>query len=137
MADQPSVILSGFADEAANQKTAEQQFSAFASLGLQYYTIRFIDAGGGVKNVMKLTKSEIAKIRHLDDECIAVEQDGVARDVRGRVRLVNEAERAELRPACEARAVSALEDDLERDAAGAFRELDDTDAEDELDLGDF
>ncbi len=68
MADQPSVILSGFADEAAIRKTAEQQFSAFASLGLQYYTIRFIDAGKGVKNVMQLTKSEITKVRHLEDE---------------------------------------------------------------------
>ncbi len=68
MADAPRVILSGFADEAANQKTVEQQFSAFAALGLQFYTIRFIDAGGGVKNVMKLTKSEINKIRHLEGE---------------------------------------------------------------------
>ena len=68
MNDKPSVILSGFADEAANQKTAEQQFTAFAALGLEYYTIRFIDAGGGVKNVMKLTKSEIARLRHLEDE---------------------------------------------------------------------
>ena len=41
MSEQPSVILSGFGDEAANQKTAEQQFSAFAALGLQYYSIRF------------------------------------------------------------------------------------------------
>ena len=65
MADNPSVILSGFADEAANQKAAEQQFAAFAALGLQYYTIRFIDVGQGVKNVMQLTKTEIAKIRHL------------------------------------------------------------------------
>jgi hypothetical protein len=64
----PSVILSGFADEAANQKTAEQQFSAFAALGLQYYSIRFIDVGNGVKNVMQLTKGEITKIRHLEDE---------------------------------------------------------------------
>jgi sugar phosphate isomerase/epimerase len=64
----PSVILSGFADEAANQKTAEQQFSAFAALGLQYYSIRFIDAGGGVKNVMQLNKGEITKIRHLENE---------------------------------------------------------------------
>jgi sugar phosphate isomerase/epimerase len=64
----PSVILSGFADEAANQKTAEQQFSAFAALGLQYYSIRFIDAGNGVKNVMQLNKSEITKIRHLENE---------------------------------------------------------------------
>lgn len=68
MADNPTVILTGFADEAANQKTAEQQFAAFAALGLQYYTIRFIDAGKGVKNVMQLTKSEITKIRHLEAE---------------------------------------------------------------------
>lgn len=68
MPENPSVILSGFADEAANQKTAEQQFCALAALGLQYYTIRFIDAGGGVKNVMLLTKAEIQRIRHLEDE---------------------------------------------------------------------
>lgn len=68
MADKPSVILTGFADEAANQKEAVQQFSAFAAMGLQYYTIRFIDAGKGVKNVMQLTKSEITHIRHLEDE---------------------------------------------------------------------
>lgn len=68
MPDQPSVILSGFGDEAANQKTAEQQFCAFAALGLQYYSIRFIDAGQGIKNVMQLTKGEIAHIRHLEGE---------------------------------------------------------------------
>lgn len=64
----PSVILSGFADESANQKTAEQQFSAFSAIGFQYYTIRFIDVGGGVKNVMNLTKSEINNIRHLQND---------------------------------------------------------------------
>lgn len=68
MADQPRVILSGFADEAANQKTAVQQFAAFAALGLQYYSIRFIDVGTGVKNVMKLTRSEIRAVRALQDE---------------------------------------------------------------------
>lgn len=68
MTDYPSVILSGFADEAAHQKTAVQQFSAFAALGLQYYSIRFIDVGNGIKNVMQLTKSEINKIRHLEGE---------------------------------------------------------------------
>jgi hypothetical protein len=67
MADQPAVILSGFADEAANQKTAEQQFAAFAALGLQFFTIRFIDAGQGVKNAMQLTKGEITEIRHQMD----------------------------------------------------------------------
>ena len=68
MADNPSVLLTGFADEAANQKTAVQQFAAFAAMGLQYYTIRFIDAGKGIKNVMQLTISEINQIRHLEDE---------------------------------------------------------------------
>jgi len=73
MADNPSVILSGFADEAAhpiqqNQKTAEQQFATFAALGLQYYSIRFIDTGGGPKNVMQLTKQELRKVRSLEDE---------------------------------------------------------------------
>jgi sugar phosphate isomerase/epimerase len=62
------VILSGFADEAANQKTAEQQFSAFAALGLQYYSLRFIDVGEGVKNVMKLSRAEIQKVRHLENQ---------------------------------------------------------------------
>ena len=68
MADKPSVILTGFADEAANQKTVHQQFSAFAAIGLQYYTIRFIDAGAGVKNVMQLTRAEIRRILKLQDK---------------------------------------------------------------------
>jgi sugar phosphate isomerase/epimerase len=68
MPDNPRVILSGFADEAANQKTAVQQFAAMAAIGLQYYSIRFMDVGAGVKNVMKLTVSEIQKVRQLQDE---------------------------------------------------------------------
>ena len=68
MIEKPKVILSGFADEAANHKTAVEQFAAFAAVGLQYYSIRFIDVGNGIKNVMKLTKTEITKIRHLEDE---------------------------------------------------------------------
>src|SRR3972149_3170955 len=68
MTDSPRVLLSGFADEAANQKTAVQQFAAFAALGLQYYSLRFVDVGIGIKNVMKLTLAEIQKIRHLQDE---------------------------------------------------------------------
>ena len=68
MSAAPRVILSGFADEAADHKTAVEQFAAFAALGLQYYSIRFIDVGSGIKNVMKLTKAEIAKVRHLQNE---------------------------------------------------------------------
>jgi hypothetical protein len=62
------VILSGFADECAVHKTALEQFSAFAALGLQYYSLRFVDVGNGVKNVMELTKAEITKLRHQEDE---------------------------------------------------------------------
>jgi sugar phosphate isomerase/epimerase len=68
ISEKPQVTLSGFGDEAANQKTAVQQFAALAALGLQYYSLRFIDAGSGVKNVMKLSMSEIQAIRHLEDE---------------------------------------------------------------------
>jgi len=68
MPERPHVVLSGFGDEAANHKTAVEQFAALSALGLQYYSLRFIDVSGGVKNVMKLTKSEITKLRHLEDE---------------------------------------------------------------------
>jgi sugar phosphate isomerase/epimerase len=64
----PTVILSGFADETAQHKLAEPQFAAFAALGLQYYSLRFIDVGQGIKNVMQLTTPEIQKIRHLEDD---------------------------------------------------------------------
>lgn len=67
-ASEPQVILSGFADESANHKTAVEQFAAFAAIGLQYYSLRFVDVGGGIKNVMELTKGEITKLRHLEDE---------------------------------------------------------------------
>src|SRR3989304_9682907 len=73
MLEKPQVVLSGFADESANQKTPAQQFvgeqfAAFAAIGLQYYSLRFVDVGGGVKNVLDLTKPEIIKLRHLEDE---------------------------------------------------------------------
>lgn len=68
MTDKPQVILSGFADEAAYHKTAVEQFAPFAALGLQYYSLRAIDAGRGVKNVLQLTTAEIQKIRHQEDE---------------------------------------------------------------------
>jgi sugar phosphate isomerase/epimerase len=68
MSEKPRVILSGFADETTNSKNAVEQFAAYAALGLQYYSIRFINAGEGVKNVMKLTVPEIQQIRQLQDE---------------------------------------------------------------------
>lgn len=68
MAQQRSVILSAIADEAAIHKTAIEQFAVLSALGLQYYSIRTIDVGKGVKNVMRLTKWELSKIRNFADE---------------------------------------------------------------------
>ena len=68
MKSDPRVFLSGFADEAVADKSISEQFAVFAALGLQYYTIRFVNLGDGVKNVMKLTKSDIQKIRQFQDD---------------------------------------------------------------------
>jgi sugar phosphate isomerase/epimerase len=68
MNQRPQVVLSAFGDEAALHTSAVEQFAALAALGLQYYSLRWIDVGGGVKNVMDLTKSEITKLRHLENE---------------------------------------------------------------------
>ena len=68
MTTRPQIVLSAFGDEAANHKTAAEQFAALSAAGLQYYSLRFVDVGEGVKNVMKLTKSEITKLRHIEDE---------------------------------------------------------------------
>lgn len=62
------VTLSGFADEVSARKTALEQFSVFAALGLQYYTIRFVDLGTGIKNVMQLNRAEIATLKSMQSE---------------------------------------------------------------------
>jgi len=62
------VLLSALADESAFNLTATEQFTALAAIGLEYYSLRFIDVGKGVKNVMKLSISEIQKLRHLEDQ---------------------------------------------------------------------
>ena len=68
MARAPRVLLSALADESAFHLTAVEQFTALAAIGLEYYSLRFIDVGKGVKNVMKLSVTEIQKLRHLEDE---------------------------------------------------------------------
>ncbi len=64
MADPAKVILSGFSDEAAADKTLDQQFSAFAALGLRHFSLRFVDAGNGVKNILQLSDAEVAVVRN-------------------------------------------------------------------------
>ena len=65
MSANPEVIISGFADEGPVDKKAESQLSMLAALGMSYYCIRFVDAGGGVKNVMQLTKREVRRVQRL------------------------------------------------------------------------
>jgi len=64
---QPQVILSGFADEGPVSKRAEEQLTMCQALGLSYYSLRFIDLGEGVKNLMKLTPAEVRKLQQLHE----------------------------------------------------------------------
>jgi sugar phosphate isomerase/epimerase len=65
MPPKPKVLLSGFADEAVASKSAAEELAVIAALGLEYYSIRFVDVGGGIKNVMKLDDAEIEKLIEL------------------------------------------------------------------------
>lgn len=58
-----SVLLSGFSDEAAPDKTLEQQFSVMAALGLQYASLRFVNCGNGIRNILQLEKLEKATLK--------------------------------------------------------------------------
>lgn len=64
----PSIILSAFADEAANSKTAIEQLSALAAIGLKYYSPRFVDVTGGgkVKHVTELDDEELTRLAKLN-----------------------------------------------------------------------
>ena len=46
MSERPQVIISAFADEAANRKTAIEQMTTLAGIGLKWYSPRFIDVEG-------------------------------------------------------------------------------------------
>lgn len=62
------VLIGGFSDEAAIDKTLDQQFAVFAALGLQWLTLRFVDCGNGIKNVMQLDDAEIHQVQKRLDE---------------------------------------------------------------------
>lgn len=83
----PRLLLTGFADESANQKTIDQQFSAFAALGLRYFSIRFLDAGNGIKNVMALDDEELnLVIRKMSEYGLSVSSLG---SPLGKVKLID------------------------------------------------
>ena len=70
MSDKPKVIISAFADEAANRKTAIEQMTTLAGIGLKWYSPRFIDVDGSgtVKHVVDLSADEYEQMRQLHAE---------------------------------------------------------------------
>src|SRR5919109_1436126 len=70
MPERPTIILSGFADEAANRKTAVEQMAVFAALGLRYYTPRFVDVTGAgkVEHVCDLSDDKLTQLKQIHAE---------------------------------------------------------------------
>lgn len=65
-----SIVLSAFADEAANSKTAVEQLSVLSALGLRYYSPRFVDVDGSrhVKHVTELQPDELSRLKSLHEQ---------------------------------------------------------------------
>jgi sugar phosphate isomerase/epimerase len=81
------ILLSGFADEAAADKTIDQQFSTMAALGLRYLSIRFVDTGNGVQNVLELSDDDLRRIsKRLADYGLEIASIG---SPVGKVRIVD------------------------------------------------
>jgi sugar phosphate isomerase/epimerase len=77
MTQSPQLLLSGFSDEAADLKLIDQQFSVMAALGLKYFSLRFVDLGQGVVNVLGLSDPQIAQItRRMEDYGLQVSSVG-------------------------------------------------------------
>jgi sugar phosphate isomerase/epimerase len=81
------VILTGLADEGPVSKRAEEQLTLVRGLGLSHYSLRFVDAGSGVKNAMQLTAGEVARLQKLHDE-FEVSVSSLAAPI-GKVKLLN------------------------------------------------
>lgn len=66
----PRITLSAFADEAANRKTAIEQFAVLAALGLKWYSPRFVDVTGEgkVEHVCDLSDDKLTRLKQLQDE---------------------------------------------------------------------
>ena len=66
----PQIVLSAFADEAANRKTAVEQMAALAALGLNYYSPRFVDVTGDgtVEHVVELSDEKLAMLKEIHAE---------------------------------------------------------------------
>ena len=87
MASRPEVIISGFADEGPVDKGAEAQLTMLAALGMSHYSLRFVDVGGGVRNVMDLTRPEIKRLRQLHAD-FGIEVSSIGSPI-GKVKLLD------------------------------------------------
>src|SRR5437763_6284413 len=81
------VILTGLADEGPVSKRAEEQLTLTRALGLSYYSLRFVDAGSGVKNAMQLSDTEVDRLRQLHAE-FGVRVSSLASPI-GKVKLLD------------------------------------------------
>ncbi|MFZ9088755.1 MAG: sugar phosphate isomerase/epimerase family protein [Planctomycetaceae bacterium] len=66
----PRVIISAFADEAANRRTALEQMTALAAIGIRHYSPRFIDVTGDgtVEHVTELSAEKLETLKALHEE---------------------------------------------------------------------
>ena len=85
MAQNAEVIISGFADEGPVDKKAEEQLTMLAALGMSYYSLRFVDVGKGVKNLMQLTRPEVRRLKKLHAE-FGIEVSSIGSPV-GKIKL--------------------------------------------------
>ena len=70
MASKPSVIISAFADEAANHRTALEQMTALAAIGIRNYSPRFIDVNGDgtIEHVVDLSAEKLERLKEYHGE---------------------------------------------------------------------
>jgi sugar phosphate isomerase/epimerase len=89
MTERPSVILSAFADESANRRTALEQMTALAAVGIRQYSPRFIDVNGDgkIEHVTELSDEKLATLKQLHAE-YGVRVTSIGARV-GKVKLLN------------------------------------------------
>lgn len=89
MAGKPSVIISAFADEAANRRTALEQMTALAAIGIRNYSPRFIDVlgDGKVEHVTELSPEKLDRLKQLHVE-YGIRVTSIGARV-GKVKLLN------------------------------------------------
>ena len=89
MASKPNVIISAFADEAANRRTALEQMTALAAIGIRNYSPRFIDVPGDgkIEHVTELNAEKLERLRQFHAE-YGVRVTSIGARV-GKVKLLN------------------------------------------------